>query len=178
MNKKSFSACPRLWRGVIFYVFICLLGCILTGGGFSIAQAASQVTLSWRANPQSDNVLGYRLYFGATSRLDSSGFQKSGFLYTYYLDFTDSQRCVVAGAEPVCETYTDDVSCEGLYGETPRCTLYNIQGWTYFAMTAYNAQAESSYTDELSGYYRSSADPLTLSEVASVLQPVHSLLLN
>jgi len=184
---------PQFSGGIIFFLFVSLLCCLGIDGDCSSAYAADQVTFSWRANPQSDDVVGYRLYLGSASRFDGSGFVKQDFSYASYLDFTDSQRCVLTDSDPVCETYSvAEVDCEGIYGETPSCTLYNLEGQYYFAMTAYNAQAESDYTAELSGFFYISEEPvseepvfssddhsggsLVLSEVMATLQQVYLLL--
>ncbi len=172
---------PRLFEGAFLFGLICLLCSFFVIGGPFSALAADQVSFSWRANPQSDNVIGYRLYYGPESRFAAGGVTKSGFNYTYYLDFTDSQRCRLTDSGPVCETYSDsDVYCEGLYGETPKCTLYNLEGKYYFTMTAYNAQAESDYTTELKGYFgklKTSSSFPPSAKVSGVLQHVYSLLL-
>lgn len=181
MDSLPSSTAPRLFEGVSIFCRICLLCCICILGGFTPARAADQVSFSWRANPLEDNVLGYRLYYGSSSRFDTGGIVKSGFSYASYLDFTDSQRCQLTESGPVCETYTaDEVQCEGLYGETPKCTLYNLQGTYYFTMTAYNAQAESDYTGELSGYFSKTSTlstPTPSPQVLGMLQQVYSLLL-
>ncbi|HHB76921.1 MAG TPA: hypothetical protein ENK84_10330 [Desulfobulbus sp.] len=154
MDRLPSLSGPRIFGGVVFFV---LCFCVLcgTGGGVSAALASEQVTFSWRANPQKDNVVGYRLYYGPGSRYDGTGHLKSGFSYDYYLDFATSQRCRTTKSGPVCEQYADnEVHCEGLNSEKPTCTLYGlVGGYKYFTMTAYNAQAESAYTKELKSYF-------------------------
>ena len=145
---------PRFFGGIALHVFVSLLCCLGVGGNISPAFAADQVTFSWRANPSGDDVVGYRLYFGDASRFDRSGRAKQNFSYDAYIDFTDARLCMHMDAGEVCASYTEeDVECEGLYGENPSCTLYNLEGRYFFAMTAYNTQAESDYTGELSGYF-------------------------
>ncbi|GEM_PF-927444 len=131
-----------LWCFLLFFL-------VLLAGGLPSALAAQDVTFSWRANPPQDNVIGYRLYYGPESRFDASGRLKAGFHYQEFIDFTEFERC--DGADPLsCDALsTAEVQCEGLYGDTPRCTVSGLSGPLYFAMTAYNAQAESSYTREL-----------------------------
>jgi len=147
---------PQFSRGFAF-LLLCFLG---IHGNCSSAFAADQVTFSWRANPQSDSVMGYRLYFGSTSRFEKRGLVKQDFPYTFYLDFTSSRRCQLTDSVPACETYTNaEVDCEGIYSETPSCTLHYLKGQYYFAMTAYNAQAESDYSRELSGDFYFSDEP-------------------
>ncbi len=161
----------RCFGGVFFFFFVSLAGWLPLEGAFSSAAAADKVTFSWRANPLRDNVIGYRLYAGPSSRFVSSGVTKADFNYGYYIDFTESQRCQLTASGPVCETFTsDEVACVGLYGETPKCTLNNLEGRYYFAMTAYNAQAESDYTGELSGYFKKAG-------TSSAMSPVYLLLL-
>lgn len=113
--------------------------------------AASKVSFTWQANPIEDNVIGYRLYYGS-SRFDSNGVLKKGFSYDYYIDFADSVRCIAgSGGKTSCELLgTDKLHCEGLNESYPRCTVSDLHGRLYFALTAYNAQNESSYTSELS----------------------------
>ena len=180
MNKHFFSLNPQWRKGLFFFFFTGLLCCVVIGGGFSSANAADQVTISWRANPQNDNVLGYRIYFGAESRFDGSGLVKAGFSYTYYLDLSESKLCLQTESGPVCEPFTeDDVDCTGLFSETPRCTLYNLdEGRTYFAMTAYSAQAESDYTHELTGFYRSTVTQPSFIQEVALLQQVYTILLD
>jgi hypothetical protein len=145
---------PQFSGGIALSLFVSL--CCWSGiyGTCSFASATDQATFSWRANPQSDDVVGYRLYLGSQSRFDEHGLVKQNFSYASYLDFTGSKRCALTDSGPVCETYTEaEVDCEGMNGATPSCTLHNLAGKYYFAMTAYNAQAESDYTAELSEYF-------------------------
>ncbi len=173
MSSLPPSAGPRFHGGVVFFFLFCLLCWGGISVGVSTVQAEDQATFSWRANPQGDNVLGYRLYYGPSSRLDSDGHAKSGFSYAQYLDFARSERCRLTDSGPVCETYSEsEVTCEGLYGATPKCTLHGLGGWKYFAMTAYNAQAESSYTAELKSFF-GAASP----EIVANLHAIYSILL-
>ncbi len=131
-----------LWCFLAFFL-------VLLAGGLPSACAGQDVTFSWRANPPEDNVIGYRLYYGPESRFDASGRLRPGFHYQKFIDFTEFERC--DGADPLsCDALSSaEVQCEGLYSDTPRCTVFGLTGPLYFAMTAYNAQAESSYTREL-----------------------------
>ncbi len=129
----------------------------------SSVQAGDGVTFSWHANPGEDDILGYRLYYGTESRFTAGG-------YDYYIDFTSWQRCPANGDGSDCEPLPDNgVSCENLYQDYPTCTVYNLRGHLYFAMTAYSAQEESGYTQELD--YISP-------EVFAALQAVYKLLLH
>lgn len=116
------------------------------------AHALDKVSFSWQANPPEDYVLGYRLYYGTSSRYTDDGLPKTNFSYAYYIDFFHSERCVADGTGTNCERLDlTDLRCEDLYNQTPRCTVFNLPGQKYFfAMTAYNAETESGYTQELS----------------------------
>lgn len=116
------------------------------------AYALDKVTFSWQANPPEDYVLGYRLYYGTVSRYADDGLPKPNFSYDYYIDFFHSERCVADSSGTSCERLDlADLQCEDLYNQTPRCTVANLPGQRYFfAMTAYNAETESGYTQELS----------------------------
>jgi len=145
---------PQFPEGIALALCVSLCCWLGINATCSFASAADQATFSWRANPQSDDVVGYRLYLGSISRFDERGLVKQNFSYASYLDFTDSRRCTLTDSGPVCEMYTEaEVHCEGMKGTTPSCTLHNLAGQYYFAMTAYNAQAESDYTGELSEYF-------------------------
>ncbi len=171
MDSLPSSTGPRIPGGVVLF-FILFLFCG-TGAGVSAAFASKPATFSWRANPQDDNVIGYRLYYGSSSRFTDGGQLKSGFSYTYYLDFANSQRCRTTKSGPVCEPYSaNEVQCEGLNTDKPKCTLYGLGGFQYFTMTAYNAQAESTYTRELKSYLG-----VGTPEVVGTLHAVYTLLL-
>lgn len=132
-------------------VFIAVFFLLLISGGFVGAHAVEKATFSWLANPPEDNVIGYRLYYASESRFDPNQTLKAGFSYDYYIDFVESRLCVADGTEANCQDLSaDDFECENLYGDTPLCTVYKLRGLRFFAMTAYNAQAESGYTKELS----------------------------
>lgn len=115
------------------------------------AHALAKVTFSWRGNPPGDFVVGYRLYYGTSSRYNFDGQLKSNFSYDYYIDFNRSERCLAANPDLGCEHLnSSELSCENLAGDLPSCTVYNLPGQTYyFAMTAYNTDIESDYTREL-----------------------------
>jgi hypothetical protein len=131
-------------------VFLCLSGIFFVTNALAVDHA----TFSWRANPQDDAILGYRLYYGSNSRYDTAGHLKSDFNYDFYLDFAEEEVCRLTDSGPVCGPYNASlVQCENLAGERPRCTLHNLSGWKHFTMTAYNAAAESLYTTELKAYF-------------------------
>ncbi len=56
-----------MFRGFIQFVFILVL-LVLFGGSFAFAQ---DITLSWDPNPESENVIGYKIYFQEGSSLSS-----------------------------------------------------------------------------------------------------------
>ena len=149
---------------------------VLSGSPIAL-HAGETVSFSWQANPPDDYVIGYRLYYGSTSRFDSNGRPKANFFYDYYIDFSDFERCDPGGTGTVCEMLNlDQVECENLSGDFPRCTLYNLQGLLYFAMTAYNTQEESDYTLELSVFLDGEVTPVSPG-VQAVLQQIYILLL-
>ncbi len=171
---------PRFpWGLVLFSIIMSLAGVL--GCGVSAASTSRPATFSWRANPQDDNVIGYRLYYGPSSRFDSGGHLKSGFSYAYYVDFANSQRCRITKSGPVCEPYSaNEVQCEGLNTDKPKCTLYGLWGFQYFTMTAYNAQAESAYTRELKSNLSAgsgSSVPAASPGVIGTLHAVYTILL-
>lgn len=133
--------------GSLFLFFIILLNVFPAG-----ALALDKVTFSWQANPPEDYVLGYRLYYGASSRFGADGLPKANFSYDYYIDFFHSERCIADGSGTNCERLDlTDLQCENLYNQVPRCTVFNLPGENFFfSMTAYNAEMESGYTQELS----------------------------
>ena len=142
----------RLVAGIVVFL-LCYFFLCDAGGGVAVAWASNQATFSWHANPSDNNIKGYRLYCGIRSRFDVNGQLKTGFSYSYYLDFSTSQRCRLTKSGSICRQYSDkEVHCEGLNGETPKCTLYGLSGYKYFTMTAYNDREESSYTSELKFY--------------------------
>ncbi len=117
---------------------------------FNAGSAGAGVSFTWQANPPEEKVTGYRLYYGAQSRFDTSGKLKTGFNYDYYLDFAASKRCVPGGTTASCVNLTaSDFSCTNLSGNIPQCTVNNLQGRMYFTLTAYNAISQSGYTIEL-----------------------------
>lgn len=134
----------------VFRTAAAVLLFLLLGGGFVPARAVDRATFSWLANPPEDNVIGYRLYYGSESRFNLDRTLKTGFTYDYYIDFVDSKRCVADGTDADCQDLSvADFQCANLYGDQPLCTVGKLHGVQYFAMTAYNAQAESGFTREL-----------------------------
>jgi hypothetical protein len=134
------------------------------------AHALKQISFSWQANPPEEYVLGYRLYYGKSSRFTSDGVPKANFSYEYYIDLFQSERCTATGSW--CEPLdTTELQCDGQQSETPRCTLFNLQDQRlFFALTAYSAETESGYTQELSTPFRPG--------VLNAIQIVNMLLLN
>ncbi|MDW7773137.1 MAG: hypothetical protein SCH71_09645 [Desulfobulbaceae bacterium] len=111
---------------------------------------SGEVTFVWQANPADENIIGYRLYYGPHSRFADS-LKNTSAPYDYYIDLADEKRCVADSGGSDCEPLrSGDMQCDNLYGDSPACTLFNLQEGVYVAMTAYNAQAESGFTRELS----------------------------
>ena len=139
---------PGYLRVIVSLLFFAMLLNVFPADALALDKA----TFSWQANPPEDYVLGYRLYYGTVSRYRDDGLPKANFSYAYYIDFFHSERCVADGTGTNCERLDlSELRCEDLYQESPRCTVFNLPGEKYFfAMTAYNAEAESGYTQELS----------------------------
>jgi len=138
----------KLNTSLYFYIFV-ILFIIVTSHEHSTAATHGSVTFTWQANPTEENVVGYRLYYGPISRLDSSGRNKLQFSYEYCIDFTEYQRCRGKNYANCEDLGTDVLECTGLYHTTPECTLSQLTGRNYFALTAYNNLGESAYTQEL-----------------------------
>jgi len=129
--------------------FFSLLFVVLNVGSVA-AGVPGSMTFSWQANPDNENVIGYRLYYGAYSRFYANGVPKQNFSYDHYIDFTDQLRCNPWDLADSCELLTlEELQCINLYGQVPKCTVSKLHGDLFFALTAYNAQAESDYTPEL-----------------------------
>ena len=171
----------RLFPSIFFLCFASIFFAVS-------AHAVDHATFSWRANPQDDAVLGYRLYYGSSSRYDAAGRLKSDFNYDFYLDFAEEEICRVTSSGPVCAPYDESlVYCEDLAGEQPRCTLHNLSDWKFFTMTAYNAAAESPYTTELKAYFdpslssspspAESSSPASRAALVGTLHAVYKILL-
>jgi len=156
--KSSRKKLPFLFVVLIFVIFA------LFGKEPVKAAAADNLTFQWQANPTEENVTGYRLYYGPQSRYDSDGSLRENFSYPQYIDFSEQIRC--SGTEyNDCETLdSQDLQCEGLYSETPRCTVYGLRGTLFLTMTAYTNIAESGFTAELE-----SATPIQLQTVVQII---------
>jgi len=135
----------------VFPFLVAVLSFFLLSTSSAYAHGVEYASFSWQANPPEDNVIGYRLYYASESRFNPNQTLKTDFSYDYYIDFAESKRCVDDGTETDCQDLSDDdFQCNNLYGDTPLCTIYQLKGVQYFAMTAYNAQVESGFTQELS----------------------------
>ncbi len=131
---------------VPFLLFIFLIISVIP----TSASTGGSATFLWRQNPASENVTGYRLYYGANSRFDSRGRLKTNFSYDYYIDFADLTRCDADNDAMPCERLTaEDLQCTNLYQNTPKCKILNLDGCLYFTLTAYNSLDESNFTSEL-----------------------------
>jgi hypothetical protein len=170
MNPTIKSGLRKYGRFTVYFIFFALSFSMELIGNVFAAYAGEPVSFSWRANPPEDNVIGYRLYYGSASRFRPNGIPKADFSYDYYIDLSTFERCVPGRTGMGCEMLnSDEIECSNLSGNSPRCTLYNLQSQLYFALTAYNAQAESAYTRELPGVFGA--------EVLGVLQHIYVLLL-
>ena len=134
----------------VFFLLFTVLHNIFPAGSLAL----EKITFSWQANPPQEYVLGYRLYYGESSRYYDNGLPKPNFSYDYYLDFNSFERCVAVESGSNCENLDlNELRCENLLSESPRCTIYNLPDkYDFFAMTAYNAETESGYTYELSAW--------------------------
>jgi hypothetical protein len=125
------------------------------------------VSFSWQANPPEDEVIGYRLYYGTSSRHVVGGYEE-------YIDFGSQQRCPADrhgfGCIPLG---TGVVTCEDLYRESPRCTVTDLSGHLFFSMTAYNATSEGEYSTEVEYRPAGSVSPV----VINTLHLVYAILL-
>ena len=151
MSLQIFSGAEKSVRFSLSRISIIFLFLVFTSAVFVEASIGGTVTFSWQANPSEDYVIGYRLYYGADSRFNSNGTLKTSFSYDYYIDFSDFMRCDASSNGTSCEMLRpEELQCENLYESVPQCTISNLYGYLYFTLTAYNAQAESSFTPELS----------------------------
>jgi len=130
----------------VFFFFLFILTSVCPAG----ASVPGQVTFAWQANPPEDNVIGYRLYYGGYSRFDPTGNLKTNFSYDYYIDFAEFERCYADSTGTSCQMLSsEELQCDNLNQDVPTCTISNLHGSLYFALTAYNAQDESDFTPEL-----------------------------
>ncbi len=133
-------------RLLFVFIFIVCISAV-----FVEACLGGVVTFAWQANPVEDDVVGYRLYYGADSRFNSDGTLKTSFSYDYYIDFAERRRCDASSGGTSCVLLSsEELQCENLYYSVPQCTVSNLYGQLYFSLTAYNAQEESNFTRELS----------------------------
>ncbi|MCL7486567.1 MAG: hypothetical protein M8357_00135 [Desulfobulbaceae bacterium] len=152
MNSVSCTGGGKAVRSLLYpvFFFFFLTIFVFVSGSPAVAAIPGQVSFAWQANPPEDNVIGYRLYYGGYSRFDSSGKPKSNFSYDYYIDFAELERCYTDGSGVSCRILSsEELQCVNLNRDVPTCTISNLHGSLYFALTAYNAQAESTYTPEL-----------------------------
>lgn len=171
MNLKTCSGTEKSARFSLNRIFFIFLFLVFTSAVFVEASVAANVTFSWQANPPEDYVIGYRLYYGAESRFNSNGTLKTSFSYDYYIDFSDLKRCDASSNGASCEMLRpEELQCENLYQSVPKCTISNLYGHLLFTLTAYNAQAESDFTSELSL-------AITPENLANVQQIISMLLL-
>jgi len=125
----------------------------------------NNISFKWKANPSSENIVGYKLYYGKKSRFDANGSLKSNFKYDYCVDFTELIRCSGSNYSNCVDLGSAQLECQNLYTATPQCTLKNLKGKKYFSLTAYNYQNESSFTKELNNFQ----NRMVLSSVYDIL---------
>lgn len=129
-------------------LFITTIIAVITFNGYSNRAFAADVSFCWHPNSVYENVLGYRLYYGSSSRFQSNGSLKSNFSYDYYIDFNFAQKCSIA--TNICTPLTSkDYSCSDLGSSSPLCTVHNLSGTNYFTLTAYNMFGMSPYSQEI-----------------------------
>lgn len=126
-----------------FFFIAALIGilCLLSSNAL-----AAGITFSWKANPATENIQGYRLYFGKTSRFYPDGREKYNFMYDQYIDFGTSQRCDGEGCQLLSEA---ELQCNYPDGPIVRCNIPRPPGINYFSLQAYNYAEWSSLTHEL-----------------------------
>ncbi len=178
LNPITNSNCSLQERFQIRLVSFLAVFILLISGSTVGAHTSEGISFSWAPNPDDDYVIGYRLYYSSESRFDSNGKPKTDFSYDYYIDLAESERCVSDGDGTDCEILElADLQCNDLYGDSPNCSINNLQEGLHLAMTAYNAEAESDYTQEL--YYAVTPNPTpnpTPNTLAAV-QMIQALLL-
>ena len=85
---KNFRKNFLLWAGTILFIFIGFWS--LSGESF-----AATCSFQWSPNPPEENVLGYKLYYGTTSRNDVGFIQ-----YDYVIDVGSVSSYVISDLEP------------------------------------------------------------------------------
>ena len=134
---------------IILFVFVSSL---FLSASSVVGSTNEKISFAWQPNPANENIVGYRLYYGKSSRFDSSGKQKTNFQYDYCVDFAELVRCSGNNFSNCEDLGPAQLNCENLYSETPKCTLTNLGGNKYFALTVYDNQQESAFTKELSKF--------------------------
>lgn len=115
----------------------------------AFAGKSENISFKWKANPSSENIVGYKLYYGKKSRFNTNGSLKANFQYDYCVDFTELLRCSGTNYSNCAKLGLAQLDCDNLYTATPQCTLKNVKEKNYFALTAYNHKNESGFTNEL-----------------------------
>ena len=85
---KNFQKKILLWVGMILFIFVGLWG--LSSNSF-----AATCSFHWSPNPLEENILGYKLYYGTTSRNDVGFIQ-----YDYVIDAKNVSSYVISDLEP------------------------------------------------------------------------------
>ena len=132
---------------VIFLVLVNILSAVIFSSSF--ASENNGTTFEWRPNPSNEKIIGYRLYYGNTSRYNSKGNLKSKFKYDSYIDFSSGKLCAGNNFKKCKDMTSSDFKCsKDITGKT-KCTIFNIKGNKYFSLTAYNFIKESNYSKEI-----------------------------
>ena len=111
---------------------------------------AVDVTMGWAANGPEENVQGYKIYAGRSSRYDDKQQLKDNFHYEYLIDLNTKLSCSLPDMENCTVLSGDKLSCADLDQENPTCTFLILAKNTafYFTATAFNDFSESDYSDE------------------------------
>jgi len=152
---------------ILIAVTVVLAVIYFHNGTIACAAPLGGATFQWQANQAEEYVTGYRLYYGPQSRFKSDGTLKVNFSYPQYIDLTEMTRC--SGSDySSCEILSStDLQCINYSSATPSCTVNNLNGTLYFAMTAYSNTAESGYTQEIK--FSNSADSKNLIPIINML---------
>lgn len=106
--------------------------------------------MGWTANGPEENIQGYNIYVGTSSRYNDDQQRKDNFHYEYVIDLNTKLSCSLPAMES-CTVLSDSIlSCADLNEENPTCTFLNLPQNTtfYFTATAFNNLSESDYSDE------------------------------
>ena len=117
---------------------------------YSSASASNTIPFAWTPNPPSENVTGYRLYYGTKSRFDIGGNEKLNFAYDHYIDFGTSMHCSGLNYDNCTILSSADFNCNYDSGPIATCTITDPGGINYYSLKAYNDYEFSGFSAELS----------------------------